>query len=169
MHYLNKYKFRIIFALIFSAFSSVLAIISPKRLEKLINTIIAGIITGIDMDKVKEIMFALIIIYVLSAIFDYLEKYLMVDATNKFAKEHNLKNIDVKIPLGTMTIVTGVSGSGKSTLVNDVFLNAIKQQLGRVRVKPGAHKKILGLDNIDKVVEISQDPIGRTPRSNPLT
>ena len=85
------------------------------------------------------------------------------------AKEHNLKNIDVKIPLGTMTIVTGVSGSGKSTLVNDVFLNAIKQQLGRVRVKPGAHKKILGLDNIDKVVEISQDPIGRTPRSNPAT
>ena len=92
MHYLNKYKFRIIFALIFSAFSSVLAIISPKRLEKLTNTIIAGIVTGIDIDKVKEIMFALIIIYVLSAIFDYLEKYLMVDATNKFAKELRKKN-----------------------------------------------------------------------------
>lgn len=87
----------------------------------------------------------------------------------KGAKENNLKNINVKFPLGTMTIVTGVSGSGKSTLVNEIFLNAVKQKLGRVRCKPGAHKAIKGLENIDKVVEISQDPIGRTPRSNPAT
>lgn len=120
MHYLNKYKFRIIFALIFSAFSSVLAIISPKRLEKLINTIIAGIITGIDIDKVKEIMFALIIIYVLSAIFDYLEKYLMVDATNKFAKElrekisHNINKLPLKY------FDTHTSGDILSRVTNDI-------------------------------------------------
>ncbi len=120
MHYLNKYKFRIIFALIFSAFSSVLAIISPKRLEKLINTIIAGIITGIDMDKVKEIMFALIIIYVLSAIFDYLEKYLMVDATNKFAKElrEKISHKINKLPLKYFD--THTSGDILSRVTNDI-------------------------------------------------
>ena len=120
MHYLNKYKFRIIFALIFSAFSSVLAIISPKRLEKLINTIIAGIITGIDMDKVKEIMFALIIIYALSAIFDYLEKYLMVDATNKFAKElrENISHKINKLPLKYFD--THTSGDILSRVTNDI-------------------------------------------------
>lgn len=120
MHYLNKYKFRIIFALIFSAFSSVLAIISPKRLEKLINTIIAGIITGIDVDKVKEIMFALIIIYVLSAIFDYLEKYLMVDATNKFAKElrEKISHKINKLPLKYFD--THTSGDILSRVTNDI-------------------------------------------------
>ena len=120
MHYLNKYKFRIIFALIFSAFSSVLAIISPKRLEKLINTIIAGIITGIDIDKVKEIMFALIIIYVLSAIFDYLEKYLMVDATNKFAKElrEKISHKINKLPLKYFD--THTSGDILSRVTNDI-------------------------------------------------
>lgn len=120
MHYLNKYKFRIIFALIFSAFSSVLAIISPKRLEKLINIIIAGIITGIDIDKVKEIMFALIIIYVLSAIFDYLEKYLMVDATNKFAKElrEKISHKINKLPLKYFD--THTSGDILSRVTNDI-------------------------------------------------
>ena len=120
MHYLNKYKFRIIFALIFSAFSSFLAIISPKRLEKLINTIIAGIITGIDIDKVKEIMFALIIIYVLSAIFDYLEKYLMVDATNKFAKElrEKISHKINKLPLKYFD--THTSGDILSRVTNDI-------------------------------------------------
>lgn len=120
MHYLNKYKFRIIFALIFSAFSSVLAIISPKRLEKLINTIIAEIITGIDIDKVKEIMFALIIIYVLSAIFDYLEKYLMVDATNKFAKElrEKISHKINKLPLKYFD--THTSGDILSRVTNDI-------------------------------------------------
>lgn len=120
MHYLNKYKFRIIFALIFSAFSSVLAIISPKRLEKLINTIIAGIITGIDIDKVKEIMFALIIIYILSAIFDYLEKYLMVDATNKFAKElrEKISHKINKLPLKYFD--THTSGDILSRVTNDI-------------------------------------------------
>lgn len=120
MHYLNKYKFRIIFALIFSAFSSVLAIISPKRLEKLINTIIAGIITGIDIDKVKEIMFALIIIYVLSAIFDYLEKYLMVGATNKFAKElrEKISHKINKLPLKYFD--THTSGDILSRVTNDI-------------------------------------------------
>ena len=85
------------------------------------------------------------------------------------AKEHNLKDIDVKIPLGTFTCVTGVSGSGKSTLVNDIITKAIQKSFGRVKIHPGAYKKIRGLMNIDKIIEISQDPIGRTPRSNPAT
>ena len=85
------------------------------------------------------------------------------------AKENNLKNINVKIPLGTFTCVTGVSGSGKSTLVNQILYRAIANTLYKNKEKVGAHKKIKGLENIDKVVDISQAPIGRTPRSNPAT
>lgn len=87
----------------------------------------------------------------------------------KGAAEHNLKNINVKIPLGKFVVVTGVSGSGKSTLVNDVFMKAVQQKLGRVRVYPGKFRSITGLENIDKLVQIDQQPIGRTPRSNPAT
>lgn len=87
----------------------------------------------------------------------------------KGASENNLKNINVTIPLGTMCVVTGVSGSGKSTLVNEVVCKAVQRELGRVRVKPGKFKSITGLKEIDKVIVISQDPIGRTPRSNPVT
>jgi len=87
----------------------------------------------------------------------------------KGAAENNLKNIDVKFPLGTFTCVTGVSGSGKSTLVNQILCNAAYSTIYKSKVKPGKHKKITGLDQIDKVVEISQNPIGRTPRSNPAT
>ena len=87
----------------------------------------------------------------------------------KGAQENNLKNVNVKFPLGTLTVVTGVSGSGKSSLVNEILCKAVQHSLGRTRIKPGKHKAILGLENIDKVIEISQDPIGRTPRSNPVT
>ena len=87
----------------------------------------------------------------------------------KGAKENNLKNISVKIPLGTMTLVTGVSGSGKSTLVNEILLKALRSKVYGTMVVPGKHKEIKGIDDIDKVVDISQDPIGRTPRSNPAT
>ena len=85
------------------------------------------------------------------------------------AAEHNLKDIDVEFPLGKLICVTGVSGSGKSTLVNEILANGIMKNLNRVRIKTGKHKKIIGLDNIDKIVTIYQDPIGRTPRSNPAT
>jgi len=85
------------------------------------------------------------------------------------AAEHNLRHIDVKFPLGELVLVTGVSGSGKSTLVNEVFMKAVQQNLGRAKVRPGKYDKIRGLENIDKVVQIDQDPIGRTPRSNPAT
>lgn len=85
------------------------------------------------------------------------------------ASEHNLKNIDVSFPLGKFICVTGVSGSGKSTLVNEILTKGVQKNLNRVRIKPGLHKKITGLNNIDKIVAISQDPIGRTPRSNPAT
>ena len=87
----------------------------------------------------------------------------------KGAKENNLKNINVKIPLGTFTLVTGVSGSGKSTLVNEILLKALRSKVYGTMVIPGKHKEIKGIDEIDKVVDISQDPIGRTPRSNPAT
>ena len=85
------------------------------------------------------------------------------------AKENNLKNIDVKFPLGTFTCVTGVSGSGKSSLVMQILCRAVSSSLYKTKDKPGKHKKLLGIENIDKVVEITQNPIGRTPRSNPAT
>lgn len=83
--------------------------------------------------------------------------------------EHNLKNIDVKIPLGSFTCITGVSGSGKSTLLNDVFFPAASNRIMKTELPVGKHKKIFGLENIDKVINIDQSPIGRTPRSNPVT
>ena len=85
------------------------------------------------------------------------------------AQENNLKNIDVKFPLGTMTLVTGVSGSGKSTLVNEILYKGIASRLYHSKGKPGKHKKIKGLEHIDKIIDIDQQPIGRTPRSNPAT
>ena len=87
----------------------------------------------------------------------------------KGAKEHNLKNINVKFPLGKFICVTGVSGSGKSTLVNDILYNALMKNVYKSRTVVGACKDVKGLENIDKVVHITQDPIGRTPRSNPAT
>ena len=87
----------------------------------------------------------------------------------KGAAHNNLKNIDVDIPLGTFTCVTGVSGSGKSTLVNEILVKALSQKLYDSKEKPGKHNKILGMEEIDKIVAISQNPIGRTPRSNPAT
>ena len=85
------------------------------------------------------------------------------------AAEHNLKNIDVKIPLGVFNCVTGVSGSGKSTLVDEILYRSLAKKLYRAKVKPGKHKRINGVKNIDKVIVIDQSPIGRTPRSNPAT
>ena len=87
----------------------------------------------------------------------------------KEAAENNLKNIDVKFPLGVFICVTGVSGSGKSSLVSQILLRALKRRLYGSREKPGKHKTILGISQIDKVIEISQSPIGKTPRSNPAT
>lgn len=93
------------------------------------------------------------------------KKYLEV----KGAKENNLKNINVKFPLGTFTCVTGVSGSGKSSLINEILYKAVASNLYKTKDKPGKYRDIKGLENIDKVVDISQAPIGRTPRSNPAT
>ena len=92
-------------------------------------------------------------------------KYLEI----KGAKEHNLKNINVKIPLGKFVCVTGVSGSGKSTLVDEIIYKLLMKNVYGSKVEPGSFKSVKGLDEIDKVVQISQDPIGRTPRSNPAT
>ena len=89
--------------------------------------------------------------------------------TVKGAAQNNLKNIDVTIPLGTFTAVTGVSGSGKSSLVNEILYKGLASKLNQAKSRPGKHKEIVGLDALDKVIEISQSPIGRTPRSNPAT
>ena len=89
--------------------------------------------------------------------------------TVRGARENNLKNIDVEIPLGIMTCVTGVSGSGKSSLINEILYKALAKQLNRARTIPGAYSKIEGADQLDKIIAIDQSPIGRTPRSNPAT
>ncbi len=93
------------------------------------------------------------------------KKYLKI----KGAKENNLKNIDVNIPLGTFTCITGVSGSGKSSLINEILCKEVSQKLYKSKERPGKFDKISGIENIDKLVAISQNPIGRTPRSNPAT
>ena len=90
-------------------------------------------------------------------------------ADGKGAKQNNLKNIDVKFPLGVFTCVTGVSGSGKSSLVNEILYKSLAKKLNRARTIPGEHKEILGMEQLDKVINIDQSPIGRTPRSNPAT
>lgn len=87
----------------------------------------------------------------------------------KGARENNLKNINVKFPLGKFTCVTGVSGSGKSTLVNEILYKGLAHKINKSRVRPGEHKDITGIENIDKIINIDQSPIGRTPRSNPAT
>jgi excinuclease ABC subunit A len=85
------------------------------------------------------------------------------------ATENNLRNVSVKVPLGTLTTVTGVSGSGKSTLVNEILYKSVANRLHRARQRPGAHRAVKGLEQVDKIIQIDQSPIGRTPRSNPAT
>jgi excinuclease ABC subunit A len=85
------------------------------------------------------------------------------------AAQHNLKKIDVEVPLGVFCCVTGVSGSGKSTLVNEVLYRSVANRLHRAKLRPGTHRKVEGIDRIDKIINIDQSPIGRTPRSNPAT
>ncbi|MFD2369338.1 excinuclease ABC subunit UvrA [Brevibacillus sp. GCM10020057] len=93
------------------------------------------------------------------------DKWLKIEG----ARENNLKNVNVKIPLGMFVAVTGVSGSGKSTLINEILQKTLARDLNGAKVKPGEHRRILGLEHLDKVVDIDQSPIGRTPRSNPAT
>jgi excinuclease ABC subunit A len=85
------------------------------------------------------------------------------------AAQHNLRDVDVEVPLGVFCAVTGVSGSGKSTLVNEVLYKAVANRLHRAKLRPGGHRRIRGLDQVDKIINIDQSPIGRTPRSNPAT
>ncbi len=85
------------------------------------------------------------------------------------AAENNLKDVHLKLPLGVFTVITGVSGSGKSTLINEILYKAVASKLYRIKGRPGKFKKLLGMENIDKVIDIDQSPIGRTPRSNPAT
>ncbi|WP_353893774.1 excinuclease ABC subunit UvrA [Proteinivorax hydrogeniformans] len=85
------------------------------------------------------------------------------------AAENNLKDVDVKIPLGVFTCVTGVSGSGKSTLINEILYKTLAQKINKARSKPGKHKTVKGIENVEKIIDIDQSPIGRTPRSNPAT
>ena len=85
------------------------------------------------------------------------------------ARQHNLKNIDVEFPLGTFIAVTGVSGSGKSSLVNEVLYNTLARKLHRARTAGAAHDEIIGIDRIDKIINVDQDPIGNSPSSNPAT
>lgn len=87
----------------------------------------------------------------------------------KGARAHNLRNLDVEIPLGLFVAVTGVSGSGKSTLIEDILQRAMARHFYRARVIPGEHDRVTGLEHLDKVIDIDQSPIGRTPRSNPAT
>jgi excinuclease ABC subunit A len=87
----------------------------------------------------------------------------------KGAKENNLRNVSAKVPLGIFTCVTGVSGSGKSTLINEILYKTLAKELNGAKVRPGEHKEVLGLEHVDKVIDIDQSPIGRTPRSNPAT
>ncbi len=131
----------------------VVAIGTPKEVEKNENSITGIYLSGkkrVEVPKTRR---------------KGIKKYLKI----KGAEEHNLKNIDVDIPLGTFTCVTGVSGSGKSSLITEILCKSISKELYHSKDKPGKHKKILGIENIDKIVVISQSPIGRTPRSNPAT
>src|SRR5205085_9951598 len=89
--------------------------------------------------------------------------------TIRGARHHNLKNIDVRFPLGAFVAVTGVSGSGKSSLVNEVLYNTLARKLHRARTTGAAHDDIVGLENIDKIINVDQDPIGNSPSSNPAT